>query len=447
MCGLFGLVNTTGKYANDMWLLLPDFFMAGSIRGVDGIGMIKVDSNGKSDWLKSEEPGYDFLKQCKTKPFITGIGAYPFIVGHHRSATRGTISVDNTHPFEHKHITLVHNGTVTRTRELAAGTDTDVDSKMITYGIAERGLQETVNEMYGAWSMVWYDGNEAKLNFLRNDQRPMSFLTTKDGMVLFCSEELMGRWIAARRGVEIVKAEHTKVDHLYQFSLDSMIPEITKMAPVRKVYSYPPLTMKGTAKKEISKEERDKMMALFDSYQIGEQVPFSLDDFDEPKKKKKAPKFVFVKGDIPKVDGVVVQGNFGGEWEQLYVTKCLLSGKVSTKEWSKKRGAIVLTLKDIHITELPDPHYHENETPEGGQAPVGKSEGNETAKVIPMHQKEENKKVHLTSRCCQDCGNSFTRVGSDVPYLVRSNNMAKIVCVVCFMNSHSPNSLVQGAKA
>ncbi|MFW3388445.1 UNVERIFIED_CONTAM: hypothetical protein RF648_20880, partial [Kocuria sp. CPCC 205274] len=56
-----------------------------------------------------------------------------FLVGHNRYATAGAINDRNAHPFNHEHITLVHNGTLDDQSLLPDHQKFAVDSENICY--------------------------------------------------------------------------------------------------------------------------------------------------------------------------------------------------------------------------------------------------------------------------------------------------------------------------
>lgn len=428
MCGIFGIINPTGKFITGVYSMLPDFVHAGTIRGIDGTGLVKVFRSGEATWIKAAVPGYDFHKVAGVNEFMTGVGDCPFIIGHHRAATKGTINNENTHPFQHKHIYLVHNGTVTRTKELANGHDVSVDSHMICNHIADKGLQETINELYGAYSLVFYDEEKMSLNFIRNEERPMNFLYTKEGIIIYCSETLMGQWLAARRGFTVTKTMGATIHTHYEFKQGESEPIETIVKPDRK-WIAPVKAALTSAYSPEARASKHHLRDLFSLFAVGSLVHFSIEDFEEPKKKGK---FVRIQGDHPEHKEIICNGNYSGDIEALWSTKYLMSGVVATKSMDMKKGKVNLQLRDIKLTNLPDPFFLQ----------VKEELKQEQEKVVSIHHKQRNK-PQLSTKCCQECGHIFTRSDSDSPYLTVRDGVHKVLCAVCFMNTASPHSLAQ----
>jgi hypothetical protein len=109
-----------------------------------------------------------------------------FLVGHNRKATRGEISSKNAHPFAEKNIVLVHNGTIMNQDSLSTET-VEVDSHAICHSMVTQGWKKTLEEIHGAFALVWFNTEDQTLYLARNDERPLGFITT-ESRVIFASE-------------------------------------------------------------------------------------------------------------------------------------------------------------------------------------------------------------------------------------------------------------------
>ena len=290
MCGIIGIINPTGQHIPGIGKLIPDMLAVGSIRGQHASGIMKIE-NGKCSWIKDAVSGWKFIQRKDFDKFMVGIGHVPFVVGHNRWATRGEITIKNAHPFECAHICLVHNGTVAQVSELY-DKSLDVDSHMIAKNIAEKGIESTKNNLWGAFSLVWYDSNRKTLNFLRNQERPMWFIHTKQKAILFCSEPQMGVWCAERHGFTIEKTEELPVNTLYSYN-GTNIPVIETM---ERVYKMPPHQYSTQDAKIVSMVDRAKLRELAKAHHVGTEFRFSLHDFDDTDTKGK---FVQLFGEAP----------------------------------------------------------------------------------------------------------------------------------------------------
>ena len=238
MCGIVGLGDFRPKAGQYEHNLFAQMMVGNALRGTDSTGIMKVYSNGNSDWRK--QVGYPY-RLWESKGFPNFWRDYEkkdvrFLVGHCRSATTGDSTAKNAHPFTVGHISLVHNGTLVKTSKLPEFNTFSVDSEAIANSIVVQGIQKTVDQMDGAFSLVYYDSKERTLNLIRNFERPM-FLGKQEGIgrIFFGSEEKLIQWILDRNNIVPAVFEEIPTYSLYTFSLDSMKPEIKK---VTKTYSY-----------------------------------------------------------------------------------------------------------------------------------------------------------------------------------------------------------------
>lgn len=410
MCGIIGVINPTQKYAQGVNGLIPDMLVAGSLRGADSTGLMKV-TDGVLSYDKAVGPGWEFISSEEFLRLNIQIGHSTFVVGHNRSATRGVIKKENAHPFEYEHICLVHNGTVAKVSELHKK-GAEVDSELIAMSIAERGVQETTNALWGAYSLVWYNKQEQSLNFLRNKDRPMWFLRTKQDIIAFCSEPQMGQWLLERRGYVVTEVTSTDEDKLYSFDGNTKCfhPTVKEMAPQRKVWIPP--QPKLPQKEGLSDQAKDHLKKIARTFRNGEIFKFSLNDFDE---EKKTGKFIQIFGEHPSNNFVTCVGNYSGDVELLYTLKTLMYGIISSVAVSKRLGKVVIGLRNVTISGEPDPFF---------------------VKLEKEHKKPENKVIPILSgTSCALCSHPFSRDGHDIPYLVTNEDGGKeVVCVVCFMD-------------
>lgn len=103
------------------------------------------------------------------------------IIGHGRHATKGKISGKNAHPFQHDHITLVHNGTLYSGVSYAKKGDTEieVDSHALCVAMAEKGVAEALTDIHGAYAIIAHDAKEGAIYFARNKDRPLHIYSAK----------------------------------------------------------------------------------------------------------------------------------------------------------------------------------------------------------------------------------------------------------------------------
>lgn len=223
MCGIVGIIakSKTGFNVNETTAFSQMLF-TGQLRGTDGTGIMYNNENGEPNVVTLRAPynGTTFLNSKNYDKSLTVVTRQSnFAIGHNRAATKGKLTAECTHPFREKHITLVHNGTLTTQKELHP--TLEVDSHAICHSIAHRGATETLKMINGAFALVWFDSDEQTLNLVRNFQRPLSIIEFKTCYIV-CSELEMGLWIGSRNKLDFVKSFDVTPSTLYKFKLEDM---------------------------------------------------------------------------------------------------------------------------------------------------------------------------------------------------------------------------------
>lgn len=396
MCGIVGLIKTEKNYGQKNRAMFMDMLYADVVRGHHSTGAFKV-VKGAVDWRKAATPAWEFFNLKGVPEFLQALGDASFLCGHNRAATRGAVKNDNAHPFESGHITLVHNGTLHSTHALPG--KFDVDSHGIANAIAEFGIEKASPKLDGPYSLVWYNSEDKTLNLLRNKDRPMYLGYHKD-FVMFGSEAGLLRWIAGRYGFALDKVEETDVHKVYSFEEGSGVPSVKTVDAYRfqTVYKTPSCYGNGyfsefgedlgedweAPKDEVKKVEtknvvitkqntavtisvsnlpsvfklrspamKKQLELLQRGFQAGIKVQFSLEDYMEAPSKK----FVTISGDIPNNNHVLIKGNYAGTIDSLDKCKTLLSGVITQSSILRNDNKIMVYLKDIRITTIPDPFY------------------------------------------------------------------------------------------
>lgn len=198
MCGLVGVF---GKVTPLLQKAFANFLLIDSVRGMDSTGVAAVDTTFVPRMRKVLGPAPFLFVDRKYKTKIAGRTDHLLLMGHNRAATRGKVEVANAHPFQHGHIILCHNGTLTSTHELC-GNKTNpfgTDSEAICNAIAQQGLDWAWKRMPGAAALTWWDMRERTFNFITNGDRPLQFAFLKDrSAVVYASEGWMFREVLAR---------------------------------------------------------------------------------------------------------------------------------------------------------------------------------------------------------------------------------------------------------
>jgi hypothetical protein len=229
MCGIVGIIN--GKKSrvvnNKIGSYLRDAIVANSLRGFDSTGIVQRSKNPKHlvYTSKAAVDGVAFVNNPKHKPYLTDADDTAFTFVHNRAATRGSVTEENSHPFQHindagQWMIGCHNGTLSN---WTPSKEFSVDSDWALSQIAFDGT-DAFEKMSGAYTFVWYGEREGEvLNIARNNERPMFVAYVKgEDRMLFASEYMMMLWLADRNGIVL---EDDIIDltpgYLYQFDLNN----------------------------------------------------------------------------------------------------------------------------------------------------------------------------------------------------------------------------------
>lgn len=179
-------------------------------------------------------------------PALTAVAA-PTVLVHVRRATRGEISIENTHPFTHGRWSFAHNGTIVNrvTGEIrewlqppvAGQTDSEAFFHLLLHFIAEHGGDVTAGVRAGvAWVLA--RSPKARLNFVLTDGERIfayrrghtlyHFLEEFDGRLVegVASDNLGGRWRSIGRDWMLTLDGHPSHDRLdkVRLSLAAAVP-------------------------------------------------------------------------------------------------------------------------------------------------------------------------------------------------------------------------------
>lgn len=241
MCGLLGVVNGEShwKDVSGLCKYVEQGATVGVLRGEDSTGMFQVHRNGAVKVHKLAMEGGMFATTKVAKDMFNNADTSRATILHHRAATRGAISHENAHPFEHsdsqRYLVGVHNGSLYNTPTKYDNIDFDVDSDYAFYRIFKDGAK-AFGDFNGAYAMIWYE-NDGKLRIACNGERAFSFaFLHKKNAMLIASEAGMLWWLAKRNDLEIDDILSPENHKLLTFDLNGDLRAFTDM-PVEK-YSY-----------------------------------------------------------------------------------------------------------------------------------------------------------------------------------------------------------------
>lgn len=233
MCGLVGIAGNMEFRDESTFrrLLVFDVF-----RGMDSTGVAFFDKKGHDcDIVKIKSHPIDLFDLKRYTKAENSYSSSVFL-GHNRAATVGQVNTVNAHPFEYGHIVGAHNGTLDKSswQDLneANEFDCDVDSQAVFLSISQRGIEETIKMMCGAWALTYIDKDERTLNFIKNDKRPLWYAFTEDmKKIIWASEYPMIQAAIGMSSDKYIMNEDKdgyvyfpfENDHLYTIQIDELM--------------------------------------------------------------------------------------------------------------------------------------------------------------------------------------------------------------------------------
>lgn len=230
MCGIVGVASLK-SLDKDCKTFFQQALYADMLRGEDSTGLCLVGRKKHRDIFKRAMAAYDFLEMKQADRLLDKFWDSKIAIGHNRYATKGGISHRSAHPFSEENITLVHNGTLRTMYQLPDAKDYAVDSELICHSIVVDGVQKTIENLNGAFALVWYDADKDTLNFIRNEERPLSVgYNIKNDVLMWASEIGMLRWLATRNGLFLDQVSQLDSMNHQEFDMSGKVifkPEVT----------------------------------------------------------------------------------------------------------------------------------------------------------------------------------------------------------------------------
>jgi hypothetical protein len=244
MCGIVGLscFSAGGLFVRDLDIF-KQALIGDSLRGTDGTGIVRVMRDGNYDLRKIEGDPFGLFRAQGVMPWLDNAAkdCDPIIFGHNRFATFGKRNTTNAHPFEHGDIVLVHNGFISNLEAFGKEAKSkEVDSHGLTVALASYDTLDVLEQLEGAYAIVWYDLKQKTLNIARNHDRPLWIAAQKQfNRMMFASEPKMMHWILDRNKETVpVFEELPAFTYLCIDLAGDVVKRVKYKSPLTRTYSY-----------------------------------------------------------------------------------------------------------------------------------------------------------------------------------------------------------------
>jgi glucosamine 6-phosphate synthetase-like amidotransferase/phosphosugar isomerase protein len=230
LSGFFSFKEPTFKVRKNISDFIHQCVYIGGLRGRDSTGIFTIDrTNHEVSTIKAAVDGAMFIDNPGVSNHLTDLFKQVACVVHHRKASKGAINQANAHPFRVGPITLVHNGGVWAHRQLGKGNDCTVDSEAIAVALTQVSKTALLEELQGAYTLIWHDKRDNTINIAKNEERPLAIAAIKgESTVLFASEAGMLKWLAFRNDIELNEVFYPKSRVLFSWDLND-----TTMTPTK----------------------------------------------------------------------------------------------------------------------------------------------------------------------------------------------------------------------
>lgn len=212
MCGLFGVMGPDiQKQDLDAFRELG---MVSQLRGIDSSGVFQTRVRTKGMYsgysyeaiYKTSENFSSFLQdidhpRTNAPRSLLFTSMVDVVLGHVRSATKGSINDENAHPFVFKGMVAAHNGTLLD-RQYSDFKKTD--SELMFADMEDRGIIPVLENMNrdSAYALSIFDRNTKKMIFVRNELRPLYFAFLYNRAVMYWASDLeMLRFVLGRKNL------------------------------------------------------------------------------------------------------------------------------------------------------------------------------------------------------------------------------------------------------
>lgn len=184
MCGIFGIITRKGPRQAELRRFVNGLAVSTQVRGKDASGFAaKAGEEIYTD--KAPECMQDFVRKSLEWRWITYQPEFS-LIGHTRMATSGSPKDNkNNHPFHSARYSLVHNGIISRHRQIAEANNlnlkTDCDSEVLIHLFNKENPVDGAREIFkkvgslGSFAVAVLDKHDGSLFLMRSMSMPLYY--------------------------------------------------------------------------------------------------------------------------------------------------------------------------------------------------------------------------------------------------------------------------------
>lgn len=249
MCKLFAYINNETKLipayvGTKLNKALRHLFYINSYGQVDGSGIMWMDSDGDTDFLKAPISSPVLMDFKSFDSIKADLYKNKFVAGHTRYSTVGSNTWENSHPFEFGNYMGIQNGTISNSHKgLVQGkiSPCNVDSASVFWSFDQQGVANTLNRYEGEGVFMYFNKENKSFNVVKNNYRTLyKAKVDKLDTYILATDKFALEFVAERSGLLLESVEPVVNDKLitHHFNGATSKVDMEVPAPVRVYNDY-----------------------------------------------------------------------------------------------------------------------------------------------------------------------------------------------------------------
>lgn len=270
MCKLFAYINNEPKtvpfsVSTKINKVLDHLFYINSYKQVDGSGLMWMDFNGNTDYIKNSLTSTIFTQTNDYRSVQNTLANNRFVAGHTRFSTVGSNNWENSHPFDLPTYLGMQNGTARCAhRNLVYGkvSPYNVDSASVFWSFEEQGTAATFDSYMGEGVFLFFNKENKTFNIVKNDKRTLYIaeIVESNGYIIATEADAI-KLTCKRANLSIKEPVPVENDTLITYTIDCTVTkrDLTVKTPIpattypTKDYNYGRDNKPGVTNNKVAK--------------------------------------------------------------------------------------------------------------------------------------------------------------------------------------------------